>query len=72
MMMNILFMIGKHLETPEIIDHLLNIEKVTAKPNYDFAPGENLILTDCGFEDITWQNTLIGDFDTYANFKRIY
>eukprot|EP00353_Schmidingerella_taraikaensis_P007988 CAMPEP_0185584082 /NCGR_PEP_ID=MMETSP0434-20130131/30016_1 /TAXON_ID=626734 ORGANISM="Favella taraikaensis, Strain Fe Narragansett Bay" /NCGR_SAMPLE_ID=MMETSP0434 /ASSEMBLY_ACC=CAM_ASM_000379 /LENGTH=95 /DNA_ID=CAMNT_0028203617 /DNA_START=499 /DNA_END=786 /DNA_ORIENTATION=+ len=71
-MMNVLFMIGKHLEAPQIIDRLLDVEKVTDRPNYDFAPGENLILTDCGFEDITWQNTLYGDFETYANFKRIY
>ena len=70
--MSILFKIGKHLEAPEIIDQLLDVEKVTEKPNYDFAPGENLILTDCGFEDITWVNTLHGDYDTYANFKKIY
>lgn len=54
MMMNILFMIGKHLEAPDIIDRLLDVEKVPSKPKYDFAPGENLILTDCGFEDVTW------------------
>ena len=72
MMMSVLFMIGKTSESPDIIDKLLDVESIQDKPNYDFAPGENLILTDCGFEDITWTNQLYPDYETYANFKRIY
>ena len=49
-------MIGKHAESADIIDQLLAVETISDRPNYDFAPGENLILTDCGFEDITWTN----------------
>ena len=71
-MMSVLFMIGKGGEQPTIIDKLLDVETVTERPNYDFAPGENLILTDCGFEDITWTNQLFADYETYATFKRIY
>ena len=54
--MSVLFMIGRAAESPEIIDKLFDIETIQDRPNYDFAPGENLILTDCGFEDITWTN----------------
>ena len=56
MMMSVLFMIGRAAESPNIIDRLLDVEAIQEKPNYEFAPGENLILTDCGFEDITWTN----------------
>ena len=55
-MMFVILKIGKGKESPDIIDRLLDVEAITDRPNYDFAPGENLILTDCGFEDITWRN----------------
>jgi tRNA pseudouridine38/39 synthase len=53
-MMNVLFMIGRRDEEPSVIDDLLNIEKVPTRPEYEYAPGENLILSDCGFEDMCW------------------
>ncbi len=71
-MMSVLFMIGRHAESADIIDKLLAVETISDRPNYDFAPGENLILTDCGFEDITWTNQLYADYETYATFKKIY
>jgi hypothetical protein len=37
-----------------VIDDLLNFEKVKIRPEYDMASGENLILSDCGFEDLLW------------------
>jgi len=37
--------------------------------SYDFAPGENLILSDCGFEEIQWQNSLYADYETYSVYK---
>lgn len=70
LMMSVLFMIGKGEEQPMIIDQLLNVEKVTIRPNYQFAEGENLILTDCGFEDVTWKNSLYAQFETYSSLKR--
>ena len=56
MMMSVLFMIGRKAESPDIIDRLLDVQAISERPNYDFAPGENLILTDCGFEDIEWRS----------------
>lgn len=51
-MMAILFLIGKGTEDESIIDELLDVEKITEKPCYHKADGENLILSDCGFEGI--------------------
>ena len=31
-----------------------------------------MILTDCGFEDVTWTNQLYADYETYATLKKIY
>ena len=41
-MVAILFLIGHGLEKPEIIDHMLDIEKCPCKPQYGMASGENM------------------------------
>ena len=51
--MQMLFLVGSGAEEAEMIDMLLDSEKVSKKPNYDLAPAENLLLSDCGFEDLT-------------------
>ena len=53
-MMAVLFMIGRGIEHESVIDEMLDVEKITEKPNYAKASGENLILSDCGFEGIKW------------------
>ena len=67
--MNVLFMIGRGDEEPSVIDDLLNIEKVPTRPEYDYAPGENLILSDCGFEDMRWQESIFASNESYSLFK---
>ena len=41
-MVAILFLIGHGLEKPEIIDHMLDIEKCPSKPQYGMASGKNM------------------------------
>jgi len=36
----ILFLVGSQLEKPEVIDHMLNIEKCPRKPQYGMASGQ--------------------------------
>ena len=69
LMMNVLFMIGRGDEPPEIIDTLLDVEKVPTRPEYDYAAGENLILSDCGFEDMQWRDSVYSSNETYLLFK---
>ena len=65
-MMSILFMVGNKIEKSDCIRHLLDVGKITERPNYDIAEGNNLILSDCGFEGITWKNcNLSADIGTY-------
>ena len=53
----ILFLIGQGKEEPELITELLDIKRCPAKPQYNMAEGFPLVLFDCDFEDIEWQQT---------------
>ncbi|WOL12473.1 tRNA pseudouridine(38/39) synthase isoform X2 [Canna indica] len=51
-MVAVLFMIGQRLESPEVIDVLLDISKTCRKPQYNMAPELPLILQCCEFESL--------------------
>ncbi|KFP67176.1 tRNA pseudouridine(38/39) synthase, partial [Cariama cristata] len=53
-MMAILFLIGQRMESPEIIDELLDVEKNPRKPQYSMAVEFPLVLYDCEFENLQW------------------
>ncbi|NWR62284.1 PUS3 synthase, partial [Bucorvus abyssinicus] len=53
-MMAILFLIGQRMESPEIIDELLDVEKNPRKPQYSMAVEFPLVLYDCAFENLRW------------------
>lgn len=44
-----LFLVGQGLESPSVIDHLLDVSKTPAKPHYDMADDAPLVLWDCIF-----------------------
>ncbi|KAK3635224.1 pseudouridine synthase deg1 [Elasticomyces elasticus] len=50
-MVAIMFLVGQGYEQPEIVDHLLDIEKCPGKPSYDMADDRPLVLWDCIFPD---------------------
>ncbi len=54
-MMSILFLIGQNLESPTIIDELLDVTKTPAKPNYEMASEIPLVLYDCEFDNLKWK-----------------
>ncbi|KAM9217160.1 tRNA pseudouridine(38/39) synthase [Leptosomus discolor] len=53
-MMAVLFLIGQGMESPEIIDELLDVEKNPRKPQYSMAVEFPLVLYDCEFENLQW------------------
>ena len=72
-MMAILFMIGKKKEPVDIITQLLDVERVKERPNYKIAPGDNLILSECGFEGLNWQNSnFYADLENYTTIQQLY
>ncbi|XP_039071363.1 tRNA pseudouridine(38/39) synthase-like isoform X1 [Hibiscus syriacus] len=48
----VLFMIGQGLESVDVIDVLLDIEKTPRKPQYAMSPEIPLVLQSCEFEDV--------------------
>jgi tRNA pseudouridine38/39 synthase len=67
-MMAILMLIGKGLETPDIIDKLLDVEAVQSKPVYGIAPADYLVLFDCVFE----QGEFVTNLEGHKHSSRIF
>ncbi|OVA08112.1 Pseudouridine synthase I [Macleaya cordata] len=53
-MVAVLFMIGQGLESPSVIDALLDTNKIPRKPQYTMAPELPLILQSCEFEGLNF------------------
>ncbi|CAI4061008.1 hypothetical protein SKDZ_06G0640 [Saccharomyces kudriavzevii ZP591] len=60
-MMAILFLAGQELEEPEMVLRLLDIEKTPQRPIYDMADDIPLLLYDCEFPQLEWQETAVDD-----------
>ena len=67
-----LFLVSSGAEEPEMIDNLLDTKKVPDKPHFYLAPAENLLLSDCGFEDLTPDMWTHDDsaYEVFSLFKR--
>lgn len=39
--------------------------------SYEIAPEQGLILSECGFENVKWENPLYSDIETYQIVKVI-
>ena len=53
--MALVFMVGKGLEKPSIIDELFDVEKNPCKPQYTMANELPLNLFDCSYDDVDWK-----------------
>jgi tRNA pseudouridine(38-40) synthase len=51
--MSVLFMVGQGLETPDVVQRLLDIHQYPRKPSYMMAPDLPLVLHECGFDNLT-------------------
>ncbi|KAJ3608332.1 hypothetical protein NHX12_025381 [Muraenolepis orangiensis] len=54
-MMALLLLIGQKLESPEIIDQLLDVGSNPRKPQYSMAVDFPLVLYGCDFQGLAWQ-----------------
>ncbi|XP_056594933.1 tRNA pseudouridine(38/39) synthase isoform X2 [Triplophysa dalaica] len=54
-MMAVLLLIGQKLESPEIMNQLMDVEKNPRKPQYSMAVDYPLVLYDCHFEGVSWR-----------------
>ncbi|PJF19695.1 tRNA pseudouridine synthase [Paramicrosporidium saccamoebae] len=49
--MEILFLVGRGIEPPEVVDHLLDISKCSDPPQYDIASEIPLVLSECYYDE---------------------
>jgi len=53
-MVAVLMLIGLRLEQPDVLDHMLDVERCPKKPQYNMASELPLVLYDCRFDNINW------------------
>lgn len=53
-MVAVLFLIGKGLESPDVVTTLLDIERTPRKPSYEMASELPLVLFRCSFPRLIW------------------
>ncbi|KAI3820029.1 hypothetical protein L1987_13885 [Smallanthus sonchifolius] len=53
-MVAVLFLVGQGLESPDVIDVLLDVDKTPRKPQYKMAPEIPLVLYSCEFEGLNF------------------
>ncbi|XP_038636748.1 tRNA pseudouridine(38/39) synthase [Scyliorhinus canicula] len=58
----VLLLIGQHLEEPDVVDELLDVQRNPRKPQYSMAVDYPLVLYDCAYENLEW----VFDGDDYA------
>lgn len=70
--MSVLFMIGRQDDDESVIDLLFDVETIKdQRPNYEIAPENGLILSECGFDDVEWTNaSLQSDVETFNVFRK--
>lgn len=55
---SVLFMIGKGLEEPEVVQELLDVQKHPGKPAYPLADERPLVLHDCAYPNLHFGYTM--------------
>lgn len=53
-MVAVLFLIGQKLESPTLVQQLLDVNNLPSKPNYEMANDIPLVLYDCAFPPMEW------------------
>jgi len=53
-MVAVLMLVGLHLEQPDILDHMLDVQRCPKKPQYNMASEVPLVLHDCRYDNINW------------------
>ncbi|PVV02559.1 hypothetical protein BB560_002984 [Smittium megazygosporum] len=55
-MIGVLFLVGQNLESPDVVDEMLDVTSMNGKPEYKMATDYPLILEDCEYEQglVSW------------------
>ena len=67
---SILFMVGKELEPPSIVNELLDVTKNPGKPSYNMAPDGPLVLHKCNFDHVTFGHSVKNLWRTTSHWEQ--
>lgn len=68
----ILFLIGQGLESPSVLDQLLDVQRTPCKPQYNMALEIPLVLFNCDFDDISWQYDKEAHLATISHLQEVW
>lgn len=69
--MTALFMIGEGKDDENLIDFLLDVDRIPEKPPYPMASHKPLVLSNCYFEGLKFKDTLRGYADNFLNSENL-
>ncbi|KAM3175378.1 hypothetical protein ACTXT7_008646 [Hymenolepis weldensis] len=69
---SLLIAIGRKIESPEILDALLDVEKFPGKPQYQMAEPEPLLFFEPEFENIEWQTSPAAQEDIVKCVQKLW
>ncbi|VDL18821.1 unnamed protein product [Hymenolepis diminuta] len=69
---SLLITIGRKIESPEILDALLDVEKFPGKPQYQMAEPEPLLFFEPEFENIEWQTSPAAQEDIVKCVQKLW
>jgi hypothetical protein len=67
---SILFMVGRGLEEPSVVNELLDVEKYPGKPSYNLAPERPLVLHHCAYKDLGFGHVTQNLWQTNCELER--
>ena len=67
--MGILFLVGQGLLKEDDLQQMLNPNELSAKPVYNMADEMPLILFKCGYDDLSFENTIEGISQLCSNIQ---
>lgn len=67
----ILFLVGQGLEEPTLIEKMLDVTSMPQKPMYEMASDIPLLLYDCKFPAMEWQEANLNDYKSVKYGKAV-
>nr|CDS22692.1 trna pseudouridine synthase 3 [Echinococcus granulosus] len=69
---SLLIAIGRGLESPNVIDALLDVQKMPGKPQYQMAEAEPLLFFEPEFQEMDWQTSLAAQEDVLRSMQKLW
>ncbi|KAL5111926.1 tRNA pseudouridine 38/39 synthase [Taenia crassiceps] len=69
---SLLITIGRGLESPNVIDALLDVQKMPGKPQYQMAEAEPLLFFEPEFQNMDWKTSPAAQEDVFRSMQKLW